>query len=299
MTASPGNESILLIADSESDADMLYATGLFVPDPFTFLQVDGQSIIMMSDLEIDRARTQSRADEVVSLTDYTDRARENGNADPGLVDAVVELLRERDAQDVRVPIRFPIGYADRLRERGVKLQSREDPFWEQRPIKTDDEVAAISNASRHTEDALRMAFGILSEASVKDGVLHGPDGPLTSEYLRKRIHVYLLERDCIAQHTIIAGGVQGCDPHNGGSGPLRAGEPIISTCFPSPRRPATSPTSPGPWPGARLPMISEGCTISCWKDRKSRSHAFGPGWTVRRSTGKWNGCSNPGVSRRA
>ena len=232
MTASPGNESILLIADSESDADMLYATGLFVPDPFTFLQVVGQSIIMMSDLEIDRARTQSRADEVVSLTDYTDRARENGNADPGLVDAVVELLRERDAQDVRVPIRFPIGYADRLRERGVELQSREDPFWEQRPIKTDDEVAAISNASRHTEDALRMAFGILSEASVKDGVLHGPDGPLTSEYLRKRIHVYLLERDCIAQHTIIAGGVQGCDPHNGGSGPLRAGEPIIFDLFP-------------------------------------------------------------------
>ncbi len=232
MTASPGNESILLIADSESDADMLYATGLFVPDPFTFLQVDGRSLIMMSDLEIDRARTQSRADEVVSLTDYTDRARENGNADPGLVDAVVELLRERDAQDVRVPIRFPIGYADRLRERGVKLQSREDPFWEQRPIKTDDEVAAISNASRHTEDALRMAFGILSEASVKDGVLHGPDGPLTSEYLRKRIHVYLLERDCIAQHTIIAGGVQGCDPHNGGSGPLRAGEPIIFDLFP-------------------------------------------------------------------
>ena len=232
MTVSPGNEAVLLIADSELNADMLYATGMFVPDPFTYLQVDGRTTIMMSDLEIDRARAQSKVDEVVSLTDYTDRAKKSGNADPGLMDAVVELLREREVKGVRVPNSFPLGYADKLRDRGFAVASKEDPFWNRRPVKTDDEVEAISNASRHTEDALRMAFGILAEAAVKDGLLHGPEGTLTSEYLRKRIHVYLLERDCIAQHTIIAGGVQGCDPHNGGYGPLRAGEPIIFDLFP-------------------------------------------------------------------
>ena len=232
MTASPGNEAVLLIADSERDADMLYATGLFVPDPFTFLRVDGRTTIMMSDLEIDRARAQSKVDEVVSLTDYTDRAKGGGTADPGLVDAIAELLRDREVESVIVPNAFPLGYADRLRDRGFEVTSKEDPFWDERPVKTGDEVAAISEASRHTEDALRMAFGMLAEATVKDGMLHGPDGPLTSEYLRQRIHVYLLERDCMAQHTIIAGGVQGCDPHNGGSGPLRAGEPIIFDLFP-------------------------------------------------------------------
>ncbi len=232
MSDSPGNESILLIADSESDADMRYATGLFVPDPFTFLQVDGRTTIMMSDLEIDRARAQSKVDEVVSLTDYTDRAKKNGSADPGLVDAIVELLKDQEVQGVRVPHSFPLGYADRLRAQGFTVQSKEDPFWDQRPVKTSDEVAAISEASRHTENALRMAFGILAEATVKDGFLHGQEGPITSEFIRKHIHVYLLERDCIAQHTIIAGGVQGCDPHNGGSGPLRAGDPIIFDLFP-------------------------------------------------------------------
>lgn len=232
MTASPGNEAILLIADSERDADMLYATGMFVPDPFAFLQVDGRSTIMMSDLEIDRARAQSKVDEVVSLTDYTDRAKGAGNADPGLTGAVVELLRDREVISVLVPNGFPLGYADRLRNQGFEVASKEDPFWDERPVKTGDEVAAISAVSRHTEDALRMAFGLLADATVKDGTLQGPDGPLTSEYLRTRIHVYLLERDCIAQHTIIAGGVQGCDPHNGGSGPLRAGEPIIFDLFP-------------------------------------------------------------------
>ncbi len=232
MSGSPADEAVLLIADSERDADMLYATGMFVPDPFTFLQADGRTTIMMSDLEIDRARAQSKADEVVSLTDYADRAKGSGNADPGLVDAVVELLRDREVKCVRVPNGFPLGYADRLRERGFEVRSKDDPFWDQRPVKTDDEVAAVSEASRHTEDALRMAFAILAEATVKDGFLHGPEGPITSEYIRNRLHVYLLERDCIAQHTIVAGGVQGCDPHNGGSGPLRAGEPIIFDLFP-------------------------------------------------------------------
>ncbi len=232
MSDSPANEAVLLIADSERDADMLYASGMFVPDPFTFLQVNGRTTIMMSDLEIDRARAQSKVDEVVSLTDYSDRAKKSGNADPGLMDAVVELLREREVKRVSVPNSFPLGYADKLRDRGFAVTSKEDPFWDRRPVKTDEEVAAISDASRHTEDALRMAFGILAEATVKDGLLHGPEGPLTSEYIRKRIHVYLLERDCIAQHTIIAGGIQGCDPHNGGSGPLRAGEPIIFDLFP-------------------------------------------------------------------
>ena len=233
MTASPDNEAVLLIADSESSADMLYATGLFVPDPFTYLRVAGRSTIMMSDLEIDRARAQSKVDEVVSLTDYTDRAKENAKADPGLVDAVIELLRDREVKGVRVPNGFPLGYADILRDRGFEVTAKEDPFWDERPLKCDDEVTAISEVSRHTEGALRMAFGLISEAAVKDGVLHGPeDGPLTSEYIRTRIHVYLLERDCIAQHTIVAGGVQGCDPHNGGSGLLRAGEPIIFDLFP-------------------------------------------------------------------
>jgi len=41
-----------------------------------------------------------------------------------------------------------------------------------------------------------------------------------------------MEGDCVAQHTIIAGGIQACDPHNEGAGPLRANEPIVMDVFP-------------------------------------------------------------------
>jgi Xaa-Pro aminopeptidase len=41
-----------------------------------------------------------------------------------------------------------------------------------------------------------------------------------------------MENDCIAQHTIVACGDDACDPHNEGSGPFRAHEPIVMDVFP-------------------------------------------------------------------
>ena len=35
-----------------------------------------------------------------------------------------------------------------------------------------------------------------------------------------------------SQHTIVAGGAHGVDPHNEGTGPLRANEPIVMDVFP-------------------------------------------------------------------
>ena len=48
----------------------------------------------------------------------------------------------------------------------------------------------------------------------------------------KAINVTLMECDCVAQHTIVAGGEQACDPHNEGSGPLPAHRSIIFDVFP-------------------------------------------------------------------
>src|SRR4030095_2956861 len=42
----------------------------------------------------------------------------------------------------------------------------------------------------------------------------------------------IVEAGGLASHTIVAGGNQGCDPHEKGFGPLRANEPIIIDIFP-------------------------------------------------------------------
>jgi Xaa-Pro aminopeptidase len=56
--------------------------------------------------------------------------------------------------------------------------------------------------------------------------------PLTSEKLRAVIDTAILQTCGVANHTIVAGGRQGCDPHEPGHGPLRAHEPIILDIFP-------------------------------------------------------------------
>jgi Xaa-Pro aminopeptidase len=45
-----------------------------------------------------------------------------------------------------------------------------------------------------------------------------------------------MERECVAQHTIVACGIQACDPHNQGSGPLYADQPIVFDVFPQSSR---------------------------------------------------------------
>ncbi|MDQ6656219.1 MAG: aminopeptidase P family protein, partial [Verrucomicrobiota bacterium] len=55
----------LIVAASEHDPDMLYATRMFVPDPFIFLEQNGKRTIVLSDLEIDRGKKQAKADEIL------------------------------------------------------------------------------------------------------------------------------------------------------------------------------------------------------------------------------------------
>jgi Xaa-Pro aminopeptidase len=58
------------------------------------------------------------------------------------------------------------------------------------------------------------------------------NAPLTSEKLRAIIDTAILQAGGLASHTIVAGGRQGCAPHEPGHGVLRANEPIILDVFP-------------------------------------------------------------------
>ena len=64
---SNNSKTRLMVAASESDADMLYATRFFAPDAFIFLEQNGKRTLVLSDLEIDRGRKQAQADEILAL----------------------------------------------------------------------------------------------------------------------------------------------------------------------------------------------------------------------------------------
>src|SRR4029077_5295129 len=64
------DQALLMVTASEGDANMLYAVGFFVPDPFIFFQHKKIKFVVMSDLEIDRAKKQADVDRVLSLSAY-------------------------------------------------------------------------------------------------------------------------------------------------------------------------------------------------------------------------------------
>ena len=83
----------LIVADSERSADMFYATRFLAPDPFIFAQVNGRKFLVMSDLELDRARAQARVDEVLSYTKLHQAAKNRGIKEPTMSDVIDEFFK--------------------------------------------------------------------------------------------------------------------------------------------------------------------------------------------------------------
>src|ERR1700728_3281351 len=105
------SDTLLIVADSEHDANMLYATGLFVPDPFIYLHYDRRPLLVMSDLEIDRARAGAPHCRVVWLSDLQRKLRREGIKQPRSAHVIRHILRERKIRRASVPENFPLGLA--------------------------------------------------------------------------------------------------------------------------------------------------------------------------------------------
>jgi Xaa-Pro aminopeptidase len=225
------SETLLIIADSESDADLYYATRFLVTVTVMYLEIEGKRVLLLNDLEYGRAGSEARVDKIVSTTPYEDRLRSAG--EPVRLTSVLDLyLREHGVRELTVPATFPYSHAERLRERGYLLGLREDPFFPGRTIKSAEEVRAIEETQAHTEEAMALAVSILKKSEIRGGFLHHGGKQLFAEDLRLEIHKFLLEKHCHASHTIIAGGDQGADPHTRGTGPLPANQTIIIDIFP-------------------------------------------------------------------
>lgn len=226
-------DNLLIVADSERDADMLYAVGMFVPDPFIYLRVRGRSYAVMSDLELNRARKQIRRCRVISLSGCLRELKREGVEAAGLCDVVQLLLRRHRLKKILVPASFPHGMARRLRDLKIKVRVKEAPFFPERETKCAAEVKMISAALMMAEVGLAEGIQAIKSSKVaKDGRLFYHSVPLTADKLRSIINVGILQAGGQCSGTIVACGRQSADPHERGHGPLRANQPIVIDVFP-------------------------------------------------------------------
>ena len=225
--------AILLYADSERSADMLYLGRIQVPDAFVAFVARGKKYAVLGALELGRARKESAFDKVLQLETYLQRARKRWpDRKPGPAEVVALVAAEFRVKNFYIPDDFPAGLATRISQLGVGLTIVTDAIFPEREVKTRTEIAAIREGNRCSAAGLAAAERLLRASKIKGRQLLHEGKPLTSERLRRTIEVACLEAGGISHGTIAAGGDQACDPHCVGHGPLRANELIVVDVFP-------------------------------------------------------------------
>lgn len=213
----------LIIASSERDADMYYATRILIPDDFIFLEIGGKKIIYVSDLEYSRACMQAQVDEVVNIFSRPAKYKST----------LAWIAAGNNLREVMVPENFPIVHAEALRKLKVKIEVKPGMFFEERSVKNGEEIRAIRTTQRVNEKAMQSALAVVKKSRIKkDGKLKYGTKILTSEFLKEVIGIEFLKGGCKSHDDIVSCGKDTAQPHNEGNGPLYANRPIIIDIYP-------------------------------------------------------------------
>jgi len=226
-------EAVLIYADSFRSADMRHAVPLGVPDAFLYAEQNGSRHVFTSSMEATRLRELGLFDVHV----YEELGRDEliaSGVGPRELDALL-LLRAVGSlglEQARVPGNFPVWVADRLRADGVELTVDQELFDDRRRAKTEAQIAGIRRAQRAAEAAMDACRELLRRAEISGDELVVDGEQLTVERVKADMNVVFAAHDTTADEFIVAPGPQGAVGHDMGSGPIRAGTPLVVDIFP-------------------------------------------------------------------
>ena len=209
-----------------------------VGDPVAFVELPGngavgESILIMRDIEMARAREKARADRVACPADYPPERGLSGDRETATAQAAAECLRRAGVTRVTADRTLPLIFAEIARQAGITVECDLEMGVLGRRSKDEQEIAWLRESQRATEAAMEMACRLVASAKARsDGVLVHQGEPLTSERVRAAVDHWLLDRGYSNPPPIVAGGREGADCHNLGYGELKTGEPVIVDVFP-------------------------------------------------------------------
>ena len=219
--------SKLIIADSESDSNMFYATGISIPDDFVCLEKNGRKTIYVDDLEYNRAKKEARVDNVVNYLEYA-----KGISRDTFGSILLSILKDNKIKKIKVPGNFKMRYAKILMDNKIKIEIVE-PFFKKRVFKNEDEIEKITKVQRINEKALKKVIEIIKKSKIrKDKKLSYQNKILTSEFIKEVLDMEFLKNGCVSENNIVSCGKDGADPHSFGNGPLLADQLIVIDIFP-------------------------------------------------------------------
>jgi len=225
---------ILLLSRGHGDADFLYACHMAVEQALYLRFEPGDDLLVVSTLELDRARHESRAATVIDRKDAGWVDQEDTLA--AWSDLARRLLTQRGLTEVRVSPLLPAAAYETLRGAGVGVEIERRLFLDDRRRKSAEEADCIQAAQSAAEAACVEVIGQLAAAeAMADGLLWLEGSPLTSERLMASAQAALSQIGYSAAEMIVAGSPECALPHFQGAGPIRSNAPVIIDIFPQGR----------------------------------------------------------------
>ncbi|MCK4476332.1 MAG: aminopeptidase P family protein, partial [Methanophagales archaeon] len=220
---------LLMLSESMRNADMYYATRFLAPDPFIYLRFprEGKDILIVSQMEYERAGKESIVKEIRASLDY--------GYDIKTEALIAKVLQEESINAIEVPRYFPLFTAEELRKRGIEVTAVEElEMTKKRELKDETEISYLRKAQRACGHAMEAAIAVIKKSSVKDNFLLENGEILTSERIKAYIEHDLIDSGCTCDggEPIVACGKRAADPHFTGTGSILVNESIIIDIFP-------------------------------------------------------------------
>ena len=222
------------------NSTLLWRIDFLVGDAVVLLELPQESgtrsTLILRDIEMNRARHAARVDQVGCPADFTPEGGLSGDRETATAQATAECLRREGISEVIADRSLPMIFAEFLNQADIHVTCDPDMWVAQRRQKTSEEVEHLQSAQQVTEQAIQLACEMIGGAEARSGgLLYQNNEPLTSERIRTAVDIFLLKQGFTNPTSIIAGGPDGADCHNHGSGELLTGVPVIVDIFPRSR----------------------------------------------------------------
>ncbi|WP_164100929.1 M24 family metallopeptidase [Candidatus Laterigemmans baculatus] len=204
-------------------------------DPAAWIETaQGESTLIIRDVEVDRARRTSSARRVTAPAEFAPAAGLDSDRATATAQAAAECLRRIGARRVRTDRSLPFIFAWHVQQAGMEIVYDDALGVLDRRVKSEQEIEWLAEAQATTERAMEMACSRIARAeAAADGTLREQGEPLTSERLKSEIAKFLLDLGYTMGHgCIVATLPDSGDCHASGRGPLRTAAPVIVDIFP-------------------------------------------------------------------
>ena len=209
-----------------------------VGDPVALVEIETDagttvSTLILRDIEMDRARSKARVDQVACPKDFEPNSGLSGDRETATAQAAAECLSRNGIRSVVADRTLPLIFAEYIGRVGIEVRCDVDWGVIERRQKDEQELAYIERAQNITEQVMRRACEAVANAKAgPDGALSSAGEALTSERLRSMIDRWLIDQAFTNPESIVAGGPMAADCHEHGHGQLYTEQPIIIDIFP-------------------------------------------------------------------